>query len=60
MIDNLSWVQANLSDSAVARLVTKLTRKNKSIETGGCGCGCGDDMNGVARRTEMGAAVKQA
>jgi len=60
MIDNLSWVEANLSDSAVAKLVTKLIRKNKSIETGGCGCGCGDDVNGVAGRTEMGAVAKQA
>jgi hypothetical protein len=58
MIANLSWVEANLSDSAIARLVTRLTRKNKSIETGGCGCG--DEVNGVADKAQMGAVAKQA
>jgi hypothetical protein len=54
MIANLSWVEANLSDSAVARL----TRKNKSIETSGCGRG--DEVNGLADKAQMGAVVKQA
>jgi hypothetical protein len=58
MIANLSWVEAKLSDATVARLVTRLTQKNKSIETGGCGCGCGDEVNGLADKTPMGA--KQA
>jgi hypothetical protein len=60
MIANLSWVEANLSDSTVARLVTRLTRKNRNIETGGCGCGCGDEVNGLADKAKMGAVVKQA
>jgi len=29
MIANLSWVEANLSDSAVARLVTKADQKEQ-------------------------------
>ena len=58
MIANLSWVEANLSNSTVARLVTRL--KNKTIETGGCGCGCGDDVNGLKDKAQMGTAVKQA
>jgi hypothetical protein len=62
MIANLSWVEANLSDSTVARLVTQLIRKNKNIETGGCGCGCGcgcgDDVNGLVDKAQTGAGVK--
>jgi hypothetical protein len=60
MIANLSWVEANLSDSTVAKLVARLTRKNKTIETGGCGCGCGDEVTALADKTQAGAVIKQA
>ena len=40
MIANISWVEAKLSDSKVASLLTKLAN-TKPIETGSCGCGCG-------------------
>jgi hypothetical protein len=42
MTDNVSWVQAKLSDSKVASLIARLAKAEKTIETGGCGCGCGD------------------
>jgi hypothetical protein len=60
MIANLSWVEANLSDSTVARLVTRLTQSDKSIETGGCGCGCGDEVNALADKAQKAAAVERA
>jgi hypothetical protein len=60
MIENLSWVQADLNDVTVSRLLARLTRKNKSIETGGCGCGCGDEVNGLADKAQIGAVIKKA
>ena len=56
---NLSWVEANLSNSAVARLVTRLTKNDKTIETGGCGCGCGDEVNGLKDSAQTRGGVKQ-
>jgi hypothetical protein len=55
MTENISWVQASLSDSAISRLITRLSKK-KRIETGGCGCGCGDS---VSSESQKDAGLKQ-
>jgi hypothetical protein len=52
MTENITWVEAKLGDSAIAKLVAQLTSKNKSIETGGCGCG--DEIRGSKARAKQG------
>lgn len=55
MIENISWIEANLRDTTTVKLVSKLSRKKKGIETGICGCGCGDSAKG-----QIDAGAKQA
>jgi len=55
MIKNIFWVEANLRDRAVMKLVSKLSRKKKGIEIDNGGCGCGDSAKG-----QIDAAAKQA
>jgi hypothetical protein len=57
MIKNISWVEAKLSDSKIASLISKLTKADKIAETGGCGCGCED---GAATRSEVNSRAKQS
>ena len=57
MVKNISWVEAKLSDSKIARLISKLTKGDKIVETGGCGCGCED---GAATRSQLNSGAKQS
>jgi hypothetical protein len=57
MIEKISWVEADASNTKVAALVAGLTNKSKNIESGGCGCGCGD---GSVRRIKAKSDVRQA
>jgi hypothetical protein len=52
MTEKILWVEANLNNSTVAKLVDELTRKNQSVESGGCGCGCGDGSIGRAAKAQ--------
>jgi len=36
MVKNISWVEAKLSDSKIAKLISKLTTADKIVATGGC------------------------
>ena len=46
MLNDISWVEADLTDPRTASLIAKMTRRNK-VEDGGCGCGgCGGGGGG--------------
>ena len=57
MVKNISWVEAKLSDSKIASLISKLTKADRIVETGGCGCGC---ENGSAVRDQLNSGPKQS
>jgi hypothetical protein len=57
MVKNISWVEAKLSDSKIASLISKLTKADRIVESGGCGCGC---ENGSAVRDQLNSGPKQS